>query len=68
MRCAYCNGPCDVRPVRMDAQCWECWFRNIGASMAIRKWRQRPAWRRIGPSWGLRWVGPLNSEKGHLRG
>lgn len=24
MRCAYCNGPCDDRPVRYEAICWTC--------------------------------------------
>lgn len=24
MNCAYCNGPCDDRPVRYEAICWDC--------------------------------------------
>lgn len=24
MKCAYCNGPCDDRPVRHEAVCWNC--------------------------------------------
>lgn len=25
MKCAYCNGPCDDRPVSYEAVCWDCW-------------------------------------------
>jgi len=68
--CAWCNKDCTHRPVAMEASCWECWYRNVGAPMAIHVWeRQKPWWRR---RWMLpinpRWEGPLNYEKGRIRG
>lgn len=28
MRCAYCNGPCDDRPVWHEACCWSCHLKH----------------------------------------
>lgn len=60
MPCAWCGGPCDVRPVQMEASCWECWYRNVGAPMAVTVYKRQPWWRRR----STRWIGPLNFERG----
>lgn len=28
MNCAYCNGPCDDRPIRHLAVCWGCHLKD----------------------------------------
>lgn len=53
MRCTVqskrCLGDCDIRPVRIEAVCWACWYEMYGKEQAIREWKREHWWRRLVP-------------------